>query len=145
MPNSLPLSSNRLTGWNAIQSRTEQLGLQLTDDQVSSQLSMPHQLPRFQTGSDLPFLIQVKDVTAKIKELADTSPQTMDDVGALLRVYHSGIQSGDLVVGQKENFALLLERHHVRERGQEVMGSTPVAIVASVRRQQKEKYLARLT
>ena len=28
--------------------------------------------------------------------------QSMDDVDSLLRVYHSGIQSGELAVGQKE-------------------------------------------
>ena len=38
--------SHRLTGWNAVKSRVEQLGLKLNDDQI-------------------------KDATAKIKELAD--------------------------------------------------------------------------
>lgn len=29
-----PFGRHRLTGWNAVKSRVEQLGLQLTDDQV---------------------------------------------------------------------------------------------------------------
>ena len=36
----------------------------------------------------------------------------MDDVDTLLRVYHSGIQSGELAVGQKEALDRLLRRHH---------------------------------
>jgi homocitrate synthase len=50
-------------------------------------------------------------VTAKIKELADVRTQSMDDVDTLLRVYHSGIQSGELEVGQKEALDRLLRRH----------------------------------
>lgn len=78
--------SHRLTGWNAVKSRVEQLGLTLTDEEV-------------------------KDATAKIKELADVRTQSMDDVDALLRVYHTGIQSGELAVGQKEAFDRLLKMH----------------------------------
>lgn len=44
-----------------VKSRVEQLELQLSDDQV-------------------------KDVTAKIKELADVRTQSMDDVDTVLRV-----------------------------------------------------------
>ena len=35
----------------------------------------------------------------------------MDDVDTLLRVYHSGIQSGELAVGQKEALDRLLQKH----------------------------------
>lgn len=35
----------------------------------------------------------------------------MDDVDTLLRVYHSGIQSGELAVGQKEALDRLLRKH----------------------------------
>lgn len=35
----------------------------------------------------------------------------MDDVDSLLRVYHTGIQSGELAVGQKEAFDALLKKH----------------------------------
>ena len=81
-----------MTGWNAVKSRVEQLGLKLNDDQI-------------------------KDATAKIKELADVRTQSMDDVDTLLRVYHSGIQSGELAVGQKEALDRLLRRHKAEAQG----------------------------
>lgn len=37
--------------------------------------------------------------------------QSMDDVDSLLRIYHSGIQSGELAVGQKEALDRLLKKH----------------------------------
>jgi len=77
---------HRLTGWNAVKSRVEQLGLELTDDQV-------------------------KDATAKIKELADVRTQSMEDVDMVLRVYHTAIQSGELIVGQSKKLDELLQRH----------------------------------
>ena len=55
--------AHRLTGWNSIKYRVEQLGLNLTDDQI-------------------------KDVTNKIKELSDVKQQTLDDIDGLLRQYH---------------------------------------------------------
>jgi homocitrate synthase len=57
---------------------------------------------------------QIKDATAKIKELADVRTQSMDDVDSLLRIYHSGIQSGELAVGQKEALDRLLHKHKQR-------------------------------
>ena len=53
--------AHRLTGWNAVRHRAEQLGLELNDDQV-------------------------KHLTAHIKALADERALTLDDVDALL--YH---------------------------------------------------------
>ena len=55
--------AHRLTGWNAIKNRAEQLNLQLTDDDI-------------------------KEVTNKIKALADIKQQSLDDVDSLLRHYH---------------------------------------------------------
>ncbi|KAG8748097.1 Homocitrate synthase isozyme [Ceratobasidium sp. 414] len=77
---------HRLTGWNAVKSRVEQLGLTMTDEQV-------------------------KDATAKIKELADVRTQSMEDVDTVLRVYHSGIVSGILNVGEPEKLDQLLRKH----------------------------------
>lgn len=98
---------HRLTGWNAVKSRVEQLSLTLTD-------------------------YQIKDVTAKIKELADVRTQSLDDVDTVLRVYHSGIQSGELAIGQKEAFDRLLRQHREasmsRERSDSA--STPIAAAA---------------
>lgn len=95
---------HRLTGWNAVKSRVEQLGLKLTDEEVSVScrtvyVAATHLAP------------QIKDVTAKIKELADVRTQSMDDVDTLLRVYHSGIQSGELAAGQREALDRLLRKH----------------------------------
>lgn len=51
--------AHRLTGWNAVKGRAEQLGLNLTDEQV-------------------------KFLTGRIKEMADEGSLTLDDVDALL-------------------------------------------------------------
>ncbi len=83
---SLATCSHRLTGWNAVKSRVEQLGLQMTDNQV-------------------------KDATNKIKELADVRTQSMEDVDTVLRVYHSGVVSGELEIGDRQTFDRLLQRH----------------------------------
>ena len=74
-----------MTGWNAVKSRVEQLNLNLTDEQV-------------------------KDATAKIKELADVRTQSMEDVDMILRIYHTGIHSGDLKVGQSKVLDKLLQK-----------------------------------
>ena len=56
--------AHRLTGWNAIKERAEQLELHLSDDEI-------------------------KNVTSQIKSLADEKRLTLDDVDVLLRQYHS--------------------------------------------------------
>ena len=56
--------AHRLTGWNAIKQRAEQLQLNLTDDEI-------------------------KTITAQIKALADEKKLNLDDVDVLLRSYHS--------------------------------------------------------
>ena len=56
--------AHRLTGWNAIKQRAEQLQLNLSDDQI-------------------------KHITAQIKVLADQKNLSLDDVDVLLRDYHS--------------------------------------------------------
>jgi len=55
--------AHRLTGWNAIKNRAQQLGLALSDDQI-------------------------KDATNQIKALADIRAQTLDDVDTVLRKFH---------------------------------------------------------
>jgi homocitrate synthase len=56
--------AHRLTGWNAIKQRAEQLQLQLTDEEI-------------------------KKITTQIKALADQKNLSLDDVDVLLRSYHS--------------------------------------------------------
>ncbi|CEP15496.1 hypothetical protein [Parasitella parasitica] len=60
---------HRLTGWNAVKNRIEQLDLDLTDEDA-------------------------KAVTAKIKQLADVRPLSLDDVDILLRSYHHAKADG---------------------------------------------------
>ncbi|KAK3381736.1 HMGL-like-domain-containing protein [Podospora didyma] len=55
--------ASRLTGWNAVKTRVGQLGLVMTDDQV-------------------------KEVTAKIKTLADVRPIAIDDADSIIRSFH---------------------------------------------------------
>jgi len=54
--------AHRLTGWNAIKNRAQQLALKLNDDQI-------------------------KEATTHIKSLADIRPQSLDDVDAVLKKY----------------------------------------------------------
>ncbi|KAI5791733.1 HMGL-like-domain-containing protein [Peziza echinospora] len=61
--------ASRLTGWNAIKSRVEQLNLDLTD-------------------------AQCKECTAKIKLLADVRPLNVDDVDSIIRQYHAHVKTG---------------------------------------------------
>jgi homocitrate synthase len=60
--------AHKLTGWNAIKDRAEQLGLNLTDDQI-------------------------KNVTAHIKEMADIKPIDLEDVDELLHRWANGNSS----------------------------------------------------
>jgi homocitrate synthase len=53
---------HRLTGWNAVRSRAQELGLSLTD-------------------------AQIKQATQRIKTLADQRPLGLDDVDDLLRAW----------------------------------------------------------
>ncbi|KAF2789225.1 homocitrate synthase [Melanomma pulvis-pyrius CBS 109.77] len=59
--------ASRLTGWNAIKSRVEQLGLHMTDDQV-------------------------KSLTSKIKAMADIRPLAIDDTDSIIRSFHLDLQ-----------------------------------------------------
>ncbi|KAG9496271.1 Saccharopine dehydrogenase [Fusarium musae] len=60
--------TSRLTGWNAIKSRVDQLGLKMTDDQV-------------------------KECTAKLKSMADLKVMTLDESDSLIRSFHLELQN----------------------------------------------------
>jgi homocitrate synthase len=62
--------AHKLTGWNAIKTRAEQLNLDITDGDA-------------------------KAVTAHIKQLADERPLTLDDVDTVLRSWISEQQGGE--------------------------------------------------
>ena len=58
----------------------------------------------------------------------------MDDVDSLLRVYHSGIQSGELAVGQGKALERLLREHResvTREKGAKPHPTAGVTLVAT--------------
>jgi len=69
--------AHRLTGWNAIKERAEQLQLNLSDSDV-------------------------KAVTNHIKALADQKRLTLDDVDFLLREYHSKLVSTAVLEGLEQ-------------------------------------------
>ncbi|KAK3701077.1 homocitrate synthase lys21 [Vermiconidia calcicola] len=60
--------ASRLTGWNAIKSRAEQLGLQMSD-------------------------AQIKAVTLKIKALADVRSLAIDDADSIIRNFHFNLSA----------------------------------------------------
>ena len=60
--------AHRLTGWNAIRARAEQLGIKISDEQI-------------------------KKVTEEIKSLADQQQLTLDEVDRLLAMA-GGVQAG---------------------------------------------------
>jgi len=60
--------ASRLTGWNAIKSRAEQLGFNMSD-------------------------VQIKAVTVKIKALADVRPLAIDDADSIIRTFHYNLSA----------------------------------------------------
>ncbi|KAI3329446.1 putative homocitrate synthase [Xylariaceae sp. AK1471] len=64
--------TSRLTGWNAIKSRVDQLGLDAN--------SWPED--------------KIREVTAKIKQIADLKVMTLDETDALIRSFHLDLQKG---------------------------------------------------
>ncbi|KAI9665733.1 MAG: Saccharopine dehydrogenase [Bathelium mastoideum] len=79
--------ASRLTGWNAIKSRVEQLGLEMSDEQV-------------------------KLCTAKIKAMADVRPLAIDDADSIIRTFHFNLRAkeekpllSDLTEKEKAKFA----------------------------------------
>lgn len=62
--------ASRLTGWNAIKSRCEQLDITMTDTQY-------------------------KECTAKIKALADIRKLALDDTDSIIRAFYSNVHGGE--------------------------------------------------
>jgi homocitrate synthase len=59
-----------LTGWNAIKSRIEQLGLSMTDNEV-------------------------KLCTQKVKAMADVRPLAIDDADSVIRTFHKNLTADE--------------------------------------------------
>jgi homocitrate synthase len=78
--------ASRLTGWNAIKSRAEQLGLHMTD-------------------------AQYKECTTKVKAMADVRALAVDDADSIIRAYYRNLKTGvdkpllDLSEKEKKLFA----------------------------------------
>ena len=61
--------ASRLTGWNAIKSRAQQLNIEMTD-------------------------AQYKECTAAIKRLADIRPIAIDDADSVIHAFHRNVKMG---------------------------------------------------
>ncbi|KAL5344046.1 hypothetical protein BJX70DRAFT_405225 [Aspergillus crustosus] len=62
--------TSRLTGWNAIRSRAQQMNIDMTDQQC-------------------------KECTAKIRALSDIRPLAIDDADSIIRAYYRNVKSGE--------------------------------------------------
>lgn len=78
--------ASRLTGWNAIKSRCEQLGMNMTD-------------------------AQYKECTAKIKALADIRKLAVDDTDSIIRAFHANLNGDNqpLIEGLSKEEQQMLE------------------------------------
>lgn len=76
--------ASRLTGWNAIKSRVEQLGLKMTDDQVKLVCVEPS------ISAEQTWLTCHR--TQKIKAMADVRPLAIDDTDSIIRSFHLELQ-----------------------------------------------------
>ncbi|ODQ44824.1 hypothetical protein PICMEDRAFT_74517 [Pichia membranifaciens NRRL Y-2026] len=70
--------ANRLTGWNAIKARVEQLNLNLTDDQI-------------------------KVVTNQIKQMGDVRPLGIEDVDSIIKAFHAKEKDNTSNANENEN------------------------------------------
>ncbi|KAK2731137.1 Saccharopine dehydrogenase [Myotisia sp. PD_48] len=88
--------ASRLTGWNAIKSRAQQLNLEMTDSQY-------------------------KECTAKIKALADIRPIAIDDADSIIRAFHRNLKSGDdqplMDLTPEEREQLAIKEKEMAEQG----------------------------
>ncbi|OCT48066.1 Homocitrate synthase, mitochondrial [Cladophialophora carrionii] len=77
--------ASRLTGWNAIKSRAQQLQIDMTD-------------------------AQYKEVTAAIKRLADIRPIAIDDADSIIHAYHRNVKLGKQNPGQEVELPNMTEK-----------------------------------
>lgn len=77
--------ASRLTGWNAIKSRAQQLNIEMTD-------------------------AQYKEVTAAIKRLADIRPIAIDDADSIIHAYHRALMAGKKNPGNEVELPNMTEK-----------------------------------
>lgn len=82
--------NSRITGWNAVKARIEQLGLgsEFSDDQVKEVYGSPLFSAPFHCTGDIDTMRR----TAKIKQMADIRPLAIDDTDSIIRSYHLDLQ-----------------------------------------------------
>jgi len=113
--------ASRLTGWNAIKSRVDQLGLQMTD-------------------------AQIKVCTAKIKAMADVRPIAIDDADSIIRTFHLNLHSEEeqpllpnMTVDEKKKFEQAeKELNGEKEKRQLEVQADQEAEVPSAKKTKKE-------
>ncbi|KAI8629785.1 hypothetical protein F5Y19DRAFT_475234 [Xylariaceae sp. FL1651] len=82
--------NSRITGWNAVKARIEQLGLgsEFSDDQIKEVYGSPLFSAVFHCTGDIDTMRR----TAKIKQMADIRPLAIDDTDSIIRSYHLDLQ-----------------------------------------------------
>ncbi|TGJ82942.1 hypothetical protein E0Z10_g5823 [Xylaria hypoxylon] len=82
--------NSRITGWNAVKARIEQLGLGsgFSDDQIKEVYGSPLFSTVFHCTGDIDTMRR----TAKIKQMADIRPLAIDDTDSIIRSYHLDLQ-----------------------------------------------------
>ncbi|KAI0451084.1 HMGL-like-domain-containing protein [Xylaria acuta] len=82
--------NSRITGWNAVKARIEQLGLGsgFSDDQIKEVYGSPLFSAVFHCTGDIDTMRR----TAKIKQMADIRPLAIDDTDSIIRSYHLDLQ-----------------------------------------------------
>ncbi|KAI0544255.1 hypothetical protein F4679DRAFT_589681 [Xylaria curta] len=82
---------SRITGWNAVKGRIEQLGLgsKLSDDQIKEVYGSPLFSSVFHCTGDIDTMRR----TAKIKQMADVRPLAIDDTDSIIRSCHLDLQT----------------------------------------------------
>ncbi|KHN96340.1 homocitrate synthase [Metarhizium album ARSEF 1941] len=83
--------NSRITGWNAVKARIEQLGLgsEFSDDQIKEVYGPPLFSAVFHCTGDIDTMRR----TAKIKQMADIRPLAIDDTDSIIRSYHLHLQT----------------------------------------------------
>ncbi|KAF4445944.1 homocitrate synthase [Fusarium austroafricanum] len=83
--------NSRITGWNAVKGRIEQLGLgsELSDAQIKEVYGSLLFSAMFHCTGDIDTMRR----TAKIKQMADIRPLAIDDTDSIIRSYHLDLQT----------------------------------------------------
>jgi homocitrate synthase len=83
--------NSRITGWNAVKARIEQLGLgsEFSDDQIKEVYGFPLLFRDVHCTGD----VDTTSRTAKIKQMADIRPLAIDDTDSIIRSYHLDLKT----------------------------------------------------